>query len=92
MDTRILTTIIDNFQGGPVGLPPLAPAVGEDGGTIEVVYEPFLIMEGLIRRTLRGREVTEAAYKHLGKSNESKQSKLCEKTKHETNNSDGRNG
>lgn len=66
MDIRILTTIIDKFKGGPVGMNTIATAVGEDAGTIEEVYEPFLIMEGFINRTQRGREVTEQAYKHLG--------------------------
>lgn len=68
IDNKILTTIIDKFKGGPVGLTTIATAVGEEAGTIEEVYEPFLIMEGFIRRTPRGREVTEKAYKHLGKS------------------------
>lgn len=68
MDIRILSTIINKFKGGPVGLTTIATAVGEDPGTIEEVYEPFLIMEGYIQRTSRGREATEAAYKHLGKS------------------------
>ena len=68
MDIRILTTIIDKFKGGPVGLTTIATAVGEDAGTIEEVYEPFLIMEGYIMRTPRGREVTDAAYAHLGKT------------------------
>jgi Holliday junction DNA helicase RuvB len=76
MDNKILTTIIDKFNGGPVGINTIATAVGEDGGTIEEVYEPFLIMEGFLKRTKRGREVTEAAYKHLGKINYSNQSKL----------------
>jgi Holliday junction DNA helicase RuvB len=67
IDNKILTTIIDKFKGGPVGLTTLATAIGEDAGTVEEVYEPFLIKEGFIRRTPRGREVTEAAYKHLGK-------------------------
>jgi len=67
MDTKILTTLIDKFKGGPVGISTLATAVGENGETIEEVYEPFLIQEGFIVRTPRGREVTEAAYKHLGK-------------------------
>lgn len=67
MDNRILSTIIDKFKGGPVGLKTIATAVGEDEGTIEDVYEPFLIQEGYIMRTSRGRECTEAAYKHLGK-------------------------
>lgn len=65
MDNKILTTIIDKFKGGPVGLKTIATAVGEDEGTIEEVYEPFLIQEGFLMRTSRGREVTEAAYKHL---------------------------
>lgn len=68
MDNKILTTIIDKFKGGPVGLKTIATAVGEDEGTIEEVYEPFLIQEGYIMRTSRGREVTEAAYKHLCKN------------------------
>lgn len=67
MDNRILSTIIDKFKGGPVGLTTIATAVGEDAGTIEEVYEPFLIMEGFIKRTPRGREATEKAFKHLGK-------------------------
>ncbi len=67
MDNKILLTIIDKFKGGPVGLSTIATAVGEDTGTIEEVYEPFLIMEGFLKRTPRGREVTELAYKHLGK-------------------------
>src|SRR5690554_1059380 len=69
MDNRILTTIIDKFKGGPVGLKTIATAVGEDEGTIEEVYEPFLIQEGFLMRTSRGRECTELAYKHLGKTN-----------------------
>ncbi|WP_372640633.1 Holliday junction branch migration DNA helicase RuvB [Ancylomarina sp.] len=68
MDNRILTTIIDKFKGGPVGISTIATAVSEDSGTIEEVYEPFLIKEGFIKRTPRGREVTELAYTHLGKS------------------------
>lgn len=67
MDNKILVTIIDKFKGGPVGLKTIATAVGEDEGTIEEVYEPFLIQEGFLMRTSRGREVTEAAYKHLQK-------------------------
>ena len=67
MDNRILLTIIDKFNGGPVGISTIATAVGEDDGTIEEVYEPFLIKEGYIKRTPRGREVTELAYKHLNK-------------------------
>ncbi|MEE9374576.1 MAG: Holliday junction branch migration DNA helicase RuvB [Saprospiraceae bacterium] len=65
MDNRILTTIIEKFKGGPVGLSTIATAVGEESGTIEEVHEPFLIMEGLIQRTQRGRVATEKAYKHL---------------------------
>ncbi|ADF50942.1 MAG: Holliday junction branch migration DNA helicase RuvB [Zunongwangia sp.] len=68
MDNRILETIIDKFKGGPVGITTLATAVSESAETIEEVYEPFLIQQGFIYRTPRGREVTEAAYKHLGKS------------------------
>jgi Holliday junction DNA helicase RuvB len=67
MDNKILVTIIDKFKGGPVGVSTIATAVGEDSGTIEEVYEPFLIKEGFLKRTPRGREVTELAYKHLGK-------------------------
>lgn len=67
MDNKILRTIIDKFRGGPVGITTIATAVGEDGGTIEEVYEPFLIKEGFIKRTPRGREATELAYTHLGK-------------------------
>jgi len=67
MDNKILNTIIDKFKGGPVGLTTIATAVGDDAGTIEEVYEPFLIKEGYIKRTPRGREATEIAYKHLGK-------------------------
>lgn len=66
MDNRILTTIILKFKGGPVGLTTIATAVGEEAGTIEEVHEPFLIMEGYIQRTARGREATEKAYKHIG--------------------------
>jgi len=67
MDNKILSTIIDKFKGGPVGLKTIATAVGEDEGTIEEVYEPFLIQEGYLMRTSRGREATEAAYLHLGR-------------------------
>ena len=67
MDNKILNTIIDKFKGGPVGLSTLATAVSESAETIEEVYEPFLIQQGFIMRTPRGREVTELAYKHLGK-------------------------
>lgn len=68
MDNKILLTIIEKFNGGPVGLSTIATAVGEDAGTIEEVYEPFLIKEGFIKRTPRGREVTSLAYEHLGKN------------------------
>jgi holliday junction DNA helicase RuvB len=67
MDNRILTTIIEKFKGGPVGISTIATAVGEEPGTIEEVHEPFLIMEGYIQRTARGREATAKAYKHIGK-------------------------
>ena len=66
MDNKILGVIIEKFKGGPVGLTTIATAVGEDSGTLEEVYEPFLIKEGFIKRTPRGREATELAYKHLG--------------------------
>ena len=68
MDNRILSTIIDKFRGGPVGLNTIATAVGEEAGTIEEVYEPFLIQEGYLMRTPRGREATEFAYRHLGRT------------------------
>jgi len=68
MDNKILLTIIDKFKGGPVGLTTIATAIGEDAGTIEEVYEPFLIKEGYLKRTPRGREATETAYIHLNKS------------------------
>ena len=67
IDNRILLTIIDKFGGGPVGLTTIGTAIGEDPGTIEEVYEPFLIKEGFLKRTPRGREVTELAYRHLGR-------------------------
>lgn len=67
IDNKILLTIIDKFKGGPVGINTIATAIGEDGGTVEEVYEPFLIKEGFIKRTPRGREVTELAYRHLGR-------------------------
>lgn len=67
MDNRILLVIIDKFKGGPVGISTIATAVGEDAGTIEEVYEPFLIKEGFIKRTPRGREATDLSYKHLGR-------------------------
>ena len=66
MDNRILNTIIGKFNGGPVGINTIATAVGEEAGTLEEVYEPFLIKEGFLKRTPRGREATELAYKHLG--------------------------
>ncbi len=69
MDARILLTIVDNFGGGPVGLSTLAVAAGEDAGTIEEVYEPYLIQEGYLQRTARGRVATPKAYKHFGRSN-----------------------
>jgi len=68
IDNKILLTIIDKFRGGPVGINTIATAIGEDGGTVEEVYEPFLIKEGFIKRTPRGREVTELAYSHLGRT------------------------
>ena len=76
MDNRILTTIIDKFKGGPVGISTLATAVGENAETIEEVYEPFLIQEGFIMRTPRGREVTDLAYKHLGRIKGTSQGEL----------------
>ena len=68
IDNKLLSTIIDKLKGGPVGLNTIATAMGEDAGTIEDVYEPYLIKEGFIKRTPRGREATELAYKHLGKT------------------------
>ncbi|ATA90561.1 Holliday junction branch migration DNA helicase RuvB [Capnocytophaga stomatis] len=76
MDNKILATLIDKFKGGPVGITTLATAVSESAETIEEVYEPFLIQEGFIVRTPRGREVTELAYKHLGKINPNTQGTL----------------
>jgi len=76
MDNKILSTIIDKFKGGPVGITTIATAVAEEAGTIEEVYEPFLIQEGYLMRTPRGREATEMAYKHLGKIKHSEQRKL----------------
>ena len=73
IDNKILLIIIDKFKGGPVGISTIATALGEDSGTIEEVYEPFLIKEGFMKRTPRGREVTELAYKHLGRKRESEQ-------------------
>ena len=76
MDNKILTTIIDKFKGGPVGITTLATAVSESAETIEEVYEPFLIQQGFIMRTPRGREVTELAYKHLGRIKGANQGEL----------------
>ena len=76
MDNKILCTIIDKFNGGPVGVNTIATAVGEDSGTIEEVYEPFLIKEGFLQRTPRGREVTPLAYRHLGRLPQEKQGSL----------------
>ncbi len=76
MDNRILSTIIEKFKGGPVGITTIATAVGEEAGTIEEVYEPFLIQEGYIMRTPRGREATDLAYKHLGLDRGPQQGKL----------------
>jgi Holliday junction DNA helicase RuvB len=78
MDNKILSVIIEKFKGGPVGISTIATAVGEEAGTIEEVYEPFLIMEGYIARTPRGREVTEKAYKHLGKKRPAQPGSLFE--------------
>ena len=68
IDNKILLTIIDKFRGGPVGISTIATAIGEDAGTVEDVYEPFLIMEGFIKRTPRGRMATKRAYYHLGRN------------------------
>lgn len=76
IDNKILLTIIDKFNGGPVGLTTIATALGEDPGTIEEVYEPFLIKEGFVKRTPRGREATPLAYSHLGRSRSSQQGNL----------------
>lgn len=78
MDNKILTTIIEKFKGGPVGITTIATAVGEEAGTIEEVYEPFLIMEGYLARTPRGRQVTDLAYSHLGIKPSADQGKLFE--------------
>jgi len=78
MDNKILSTIIDKFKGGPVGISTIATAVSENIGTLEEVYEPYLIQEGYLMRTPRGREATEKAYKHLGKIKTGKQSGLFE--------------
>ena len=76
IDNKILITIIDKFKGGPVGLTTIATALGEDPGTLEEVYEPYLIKEGFIKRTPRGREVTDLEYKHLHGSRFSEQGSL----------------
>lgn len=76
IDNKILGTIIDKFSGGPVGITTIATAIGEDSGTVEEVYEPFLIKEGFIKRTPRGREVTDLAYKHLGRSSMARDAQL----------------
>ncbi|MCH5242209.1 MAG: Holliday junction branch migration DNA helicase RuvB [Muribaculaceae bacterium] len=78
IDNRILLTIIDKFKGGPVGLTTIATALGEDPGTLEEVYEPFLIKEGFLKRTPRGREVTDLAYKHLNRKRYSELGNLFE--------------
>ena len=78
MDNRILRTIIEKFKGGPVGLTTIATAVGEEAGTIEEVYEPFLIMEGYLSRTPRGRQATERAYEHIGKVSPGREGTLFE--------------
>lgn len=78
IDNKILTIIIDKFKGGPVGVNTIATALGEDSGTLEEVYEPYLIKEGFIKRTPRGREVTELAYKHLGRTPSAQQGTLFE--------------
>ena len=76
MDNRILTAIIDKFHGGPVGLTTIATAVSEQAGTIEEVYEPYLIQEGYLMRTPRGRQATDKAFKHLGRFKSPDQSSL----------------
>ncbi len=68
IDNKILLTIIDKFRGGPVGVTTIATAIGEEGGTLEEVYEPYLIMEGFIKRTPRGRMATELAFRHFGRN------------------------
>ena len=76
IDNRILVTIIDKFRGGPVGLSTIATAIGEEAGTIEEVYEPYLIKEGFLKRTPRGREVTELAYRHLNRQQDARRANL----------------
>lgn len=79
IDNKILLTVIDKFNGGPVGVNTIATAIGEDGGTVEEVYEPFLIKEGFIKRTPRGREVTTLAYTHLGRLRQPEQGTLFDR-------------
>ena len=76
VDNKILVTIIDKFRGGPVGITTIATAIGDDPGTIEEVYEPFLIKEGFLKRTPRGREATHLAYEHLGRKRHDEQGML----------------
>ncbi len=78
MDNRILTALIDKFAGGPVGMTTLATAIGENSGTLEEVYEPFLIQEGLLMRTPRGRQATKAAFEHLGRTPSARSGSLFE--------------
>ena len=78
MDKRILTTIMNNFSGGPVGLKTISVAVGEDPGTIEEIYEPYLIQQGFLNRTSRGREVTNRTYQHFGIKKRAMQPNLFE--------------
>ena len=78
MDNRILIALIDKFGGGPVGMTTLATAIGENSGTLEEVYEPFLIQEGLLMRTQRGRQATKAAFEHLGRKPSSTSGSLFE--------------
>ena len=76
MDKRILTTIIENYRGGPVGVKTIATAIGEDSGTIEEIFEPYLVQQGFLERTTQGRKVTFKAYKHLGLSPNVDQSEI----------------
>lgn len=76
MDKRILTTIIENYRGGPVGIKTIATAIGEDSGTIEEIFEPYLVQQGFLERTTQGRKVTFKAYKHLGLSPTAQQSEI----------------
>jgi Holliday junction DNA helicase RuvB len=78
MDNRILTALIDKFGGGPVGMTTLATAIGENAGTLEEVYEPFLIQEGLLMRTPRGRQATKTAFEHLGRTPNARSGSLFE--------------